>query len=145
MQLHSRWILCVLVFFIAGCSQVTHFEGHVAGNPLQQIAEQAAPEFKATWVDDNTLLLRDLWPIHSIFSIGYTTFNADLQYTSGQLQGDFYLQSNQILNLLIPRWRTCVIRNATPWPETLQLTLWRDSGPRRSARPHRRSPVRSLS
>ncbi len=101
MRLRSKCILCALAFLISGCSSVTHFRGQVPENPLQKVAEQAAPEFSATWVDDKTLRLKDLWPIHSILSIGYTRFYADLQYASGELEGDFYLQSNQLGVLFI--------------------------------------------
>ena len=94
-------LLTSFVVLIAGCS-ITHFSVPMSSNPLEQVATQAAEEYNVSWVDETTLTLTETWPLHSIFSIGYTAFHANLHYSAGQLEGDFYLQSNQVGFLFIP-------------------------------------------
>lgn len=98
----------MLVVFLAslilfcGCAQVTNIRTQMDSNPLKNIAQGAANDYSVTWVNDNTLEITDFWPTHSIFSLGYTAFHANLTYSGNELEGDYYLQSNQLGLLFIP-------------------------------------------
>jgi len=70
-------------------------------NPLKNIAEKASKDYSVTWINDNTLEISDWWPTHSILSLGYTAFHANLHYSENLLEGDYYLQSNQLGLLFI--------------------------------------------
>jgi hypothetical protein len=94
------------VVLAVGCA-ATYATGRVAGNPLPEVARKAADKgdsYAVTWIDDNTLRLRDTWPTHSIFSLGWTAFIAELYYADQTLDGRFYLRSNQIGLLFIPTY-----------------------------------------
>ena len=98
-----RWIhltTLALGLVATGCS-ATHVTSSMDSNPLKVVAERAADDYSVHWVDENNLEISDAWPIHSVFTIGYTKFCADLHYGSGQLKSEFYLWNSSLLGLLL--------------------------------------------
>ncbi len=91
----------VLVASACGCS-VTHFRAPVSSNPLPDVATKAEGEYAVEWEGEDTLKLRDTWPVHSIFVLGWTAFHADLHYDTGELSGSFYLRSLQFPIYFLP-------------------------------------------
>ncbi len=102
MKVRSNLVLCLVsIVLFSGCA-VTNIRSQVDLNPLKNIAEKASKEYSVSWINDTTLEISDWWPTHSILSLGYTAFHANLHYSENLLEGDYYLQSNQLPLLFIP-------------------------------------------
>lgn len=102
MKIRFGLVLCLIfAFLFSGCA-VTNIHSRVDSNPLKTIAEKASKDFSIAWISDDTLKISDWWPIHSISSFGYTAFHANLHYSENLLEGDYYLQSNQLFFLFMP-------------------------------------------
>ncbi len=84
-----------------GCT-VTHITAPAPADALKRDADAAAADFSVHWVNDKTLEISDAWVAHSILALGYTRFCADLEYDNGQLEGDFYLKTNNLMTLFLP-------------------------------------------
>ena len=99
-----RLMSVVLVLVLSGCSTATYIRADVAYNPLDRVAQQAQEDWSVERVDANTLTISDAWPIHSIFSLGYTASHANLVYdqSTSALNIRYYLQTNQLFALFIP-------------------------------------------
>ena len=100
-----------LLLAAAGCS-VTRIVAKVDQNPLKQVAEKAAVHYSVTWVDDNTLKLRDTWNWYSLLTLSHNAFRADLQYDGKQLHGTFYLKTRPLLAVLLPFYAIYTSPNA---------------------------------
>ncbi len=99
-------ILLVVAAAMSGCT-VTRFRADVQGNPLATVAEHASEEdqYAVEWEGEDTLKLRDTWPVHSVFTLGWTTFNAELHYADAELTGSFYWWNSSLLGcLFIPMY-----------------------------------------
>jgi hypothetical protein len=101
MKIRSTLILCLLSAILFNGCGVTNIRSRVDSNPLKNIAEKASRDYSVEWIDDETLKISDWWPTHSILSLGYSAFHADLHYSDTVLEGDYYLQSNQLGMLFI--------------------------------------------
>lgn len=89
-------ILLVVTAAMSGCA-VSRFRADVQGNPLATVAEHASSEgYGVEWEGEDSLKLRDTWPVHSICTIGWTTFNAELHYADAELTGSFYLWNSSL-------------------------------------------------
>jgi hypothetical protein len=99
-----RMLLLVFLAGTFGCSSATYIQAKVTDNPLDRVAQQAQKDWSVERVDANTLHLSDAWPIHSVFSFGYSASHAKLFYVSSDsvLNIQYYLQSNQLFSLYIP-------------------------------------------
>ena len=99
-----RLMAMLLVLVLSGCSTATYIRANAADNPLDRVAQQAQEDWSVERVDVNTLNLSDAWPIHSVFSFGYTASHANLVYdpSTAALNIRYYLQSNQLFTLFIP-------------------------------------------
>ncbi len=99
-----RLMIVILVLVLSGCSTATYIRANVAENPLDRVARQAQEDWSVDRVDANTLNISDAWPIHSVFSFGYTVSHANLVYdqSASALNIRYYLQSNQLFTLFIP-------------------------------------------
>ena len=100
----SSPLLAPLLLLIptAACNSVTHIRAPANKQALKSIVEKASSEYSVTWKGENTLRISDWWPVHSIGSLGYTAFHGDFRYDEGEVEADFYLQSNQLLLLFLP-------------------------------------------
>jgi hypothetical protein len=99
------WSLFLFVTFSAfGCAGASYVRATVQDNPLQRVAERAQEEWSVERVDENTLRLRDSWPIHSVFALGYSASYANLFYdpSGSELYFQYYFKSFQPLTLWIP-------------------------------------------
>lgn len=98
--------LFLLFFTLAalGCSGATYIKATVHDNPLQRVAQQAQEDWSVERVDENTLHLRDLWPIHSFFALGYSASYANLFYdpSVSELDLQYYFKSYQPVMLWMP-------------------------------------------
>lgn len=104
MRTRSILAICLLSFlFVCGCA-VSKIHSPMASNPLKKIAADASRTYTVRWIDDNTLEITDPWPIASVLSLGYAEFHADLRYEDNILEGDYYLQSNNLFFLFLPVW-----------------------------------------
>jgi hypothetical protein len=96
----------LLFFTLAafGCSGASYIKATVPDNPIQRVAQQAQQEWSVERVDENTLHLRDSWPIHSIFALGYSASYANLFYDPSvpELNIQYYFKSYQPVTLWIP-------------------------------------------
>jgi len=106
-----RYVRTVFWLFLLSCSLVTfgcaatYIKATVNGNPLDNVAQQArGVRWSVERVDENTLHLRDNWPIYSVVSLGYTASYADLSYDPAvqELDMKFYIKSIQLFWLYIP-------------------------------------------
>jgi len=99
------WRLLLLVFTLAtfGCS-ATYIKATVRDNPLERVAQQAQKDWSVERMDENTLRLRNLWPIHSFFALGYSASYANLSYDPSvpELNLQYYFKSHQLGLLFIP-------------------------------------------
>lgn len=100
----NRSILIVLLLGMFGCSSATYIRATVTDNPLDRVAQQAQEDWTVERVDANTLHIRDVWPIHSLLSLGYSASHANFSYEalSSSLNIQYYFQSNQLMMLMIP-------------------------------------------
>lgn len=100
----TRLMLIVLLIGTFGCSSATYIRAKVTENPLDRVAQQAQKDWTVERIDANTLELSDAWPIHSIFSLGYSASYANLVYNTADsvLDVRYYFQSNQLGLLFIP-------------------------------------------
>jgi len=100
----ARLMLIVLLIGTFGCSSATYIRAKVTENPLDRVAQQAQEDWTVERIDANTLELSDAWPIHSIFSLGYSASYANLAYnaTDSVLDVRYYFKSNQLGLLFIP-------------------------------------------
>lgn len=98
--------LFLLFFTLAtiGCSAATHIKATVHDNLLQRVAQQAQEDWSVERVDENTLHLRNLWPIHSFFALGYSASYANLFYDPSvpELDLQYYFKSHQPIMLWFP-------------------------------------------
>jgi hypothetical protein len=87
-----------------GCTGATYIKATVNSNPLDRVAQQAKEDWSVERVDENTLHLRDAWPIHSVFAIGYSASYANLIYdaTASELNLQYFFKSYQTGLLFIP-------------------------------------------
>lgn len=99
-----RLFLLFFTFAAFGCSGASYIKATVPDNPLQRVAQQAEQEWSVERVDENTLHLRDSWPIHSIFALGYSASYANLFYDPSvpELNIQYYFKSYQPTTLWIP-------------------------------------------
>ncbi len=99
-----RLMAVALMLVLSGCSTATYIRASVAENPLDGVAQQAQEDWSVERVDANTLTISDAWPIHSVFSFGYTASHANLVYdkSASVLNIRYYLQTNQLFALFIP-------------------------------------------
>lgn len=99
-----RLMTVMFVLVLSGCSTATYIRATVAENPLDRVAQQAQEDWSVERVDANTLNMSDAWPIHSVFSFGYSASHANLVYdpSASALNIRYYLQSNQLFALFIP-------------------------------------------
>lgn len=99
-----RILPLILVIGTFGCSSASYIQAKVTDNPLERVAQQAQKDWSVERVDDNTLHLSDAWPIHSVFSLGYSASHAKLHYVASDsaLNIQYYFQSNQLFTLFIP-------------------------------------------
>ena len=98
-------LLSVVAFLGSGCT-ATHLTAFAEDNPLPQIAEKAAEDYKVDRIDDNTLELRDTWVLSSIGGLGWYTSHANLQYNpdENKLYMKYYLRSIALWTLYIPSY-----------------------------------------
>lgn len=87
-----------------GCSGATYIQATVNTNPIERVAQQAKNEWSVEQVDENTLHLRNLWPTHSFFALGYSASYANLFYnsTAKELDLQYYFSSHQPVLLWFP-------------------------------------------
>lgn len=99
-----RILLLILTVGTFGCSSASYIQAKVTDNPLDRVAHQAQEDWSVKRVDTNTLHLSDAWPIHSVFSLGYSASHAKLFYVESDsvLNIQYYFQSNQLFTLFIP-------------------------------------------
>ena len=98
----TKLFVCLtFILFLIGCG-VTNIHSKVDSNPLKHIAQKASDKYSIKWIDDNTMTVSDWWPTHSCLSLGYTAFHAEMKYSDGLLEGDYYVQSNQVFTLFFP-------------------------------------------
>ncbi|NKE72160.1 hypothetical protein [Candidatus Manganitrophus noduliformans] len=104
-QVSAPFWFFLLFFTLAafGCSGASYIKASVPDNPLQRVAQQAEPEWSVERVDENTLHLRDSWPIHSIFALGYSASYAHLFYdpSVSELNIQYYFKSYQPITLWV--------------------------------------------
>lgn len=100
---------CLVGFLLAalllgGCSSASYIRASSSDNPLERVAQQAHADWAVERVNTTTLHLSDAWPIHSIFSLGYSASHAILFYDDADstLNVQYYFQSNQLPLLFIP-------------------------------------------
>lgn len=100
----ARLVLVVLLLGTFGCSSATYIRANVTDNPLDRVAQQAQDSWTVERIDANTLQISDAWPIHSVFSLGYSASHANLVYDKSEsaLNIQYYFQSNQLGLLFIP-------------------------------------------
>ena len=100
----TRVGLVLLLLGTFGCSSATYIRATVPDNPLNRIAQEAQEDWSVKKENANTLHLSDAWPIHSIFSLGYSASHANLFYdpTDSVLNIQYFFQSNQLTLLFIP-------------------------------------------
>lgn len=96
-----------LLFFTLtayGCTGASYIKATVPDNPIQRVAQEAEPEWSVERIDENTLHLRDSWPIHSLFALGYSASYAHLFYDPSvpELNIQYYFKSYQPTTLWIP-------------------------------------------
>jgi hypothetical protein len=98
-----RLFLVLLTFTTLGCSAASYIRATVPDNPLQRVAQQAQEEWTVVQVDENTLHLRDVWPIHSFFALGYSASHAILSYdrSGPELNIQYYFKSYQPITLWV--------------------------------------------
>jgi len=99
------WLfLLFFTFATFGCSGASYIKASVLDNPLQRVAQQAKQEWSVERVNENTLHLRDSWPIHSLFALGYSASYANLIYdpSISELNIQYYFKSYQPVTLWIP-------------------------------------------
>lgn len=98
--------LFLLFFTLAayGCTGASYIKATVPDNPIQRVAQEAEPEWSVERIDENTLRLRDSWPIHSLFALGYSASYAHLFYDPSvpELNIQYYFKSYQPTTLWIP-------------------------------------------
>ena len=103
---HLRRTLAVVSLLLlsvtSGCYSVTHMTASAPKDALKRVADAAASDYTVRWINKDSLSISDAWVMHSIGCIGYTRFCADLDYANGELTGDFYLKSNQLMSLFTP-------------------------------------------
>ena len=99
----TRFILIVLLLGTFGCS-ATYIRATTTDNPLYRIEENAQEDWSTEWVDANTLHLSNVWPVHSILSLGYVASHAHLVYdsTDAVLHIQYYLSTITHSSLYIP-------------------------------------------
>ena len=99
-----RMLLLVSLLGSFGCSSATYLRAKVTDNPLDRVAQQAQEDWSVERVDANTLQLKNAWPIHSVFALGFSASHANLFYDKPDsvLNIQYYFQSNQLLMLFIP-------------------------------------------
>lgn len=99
-----RMLLLILLVGTFGCSSASYIQAKVIDNPLDRVAQQAQENWSVERVDANTLHLSDAWPIHSVFTLGYSASHAKLFYVESDsaLNIQYYFQSNQLGALFIP-------------------------------------------
>ena len=71
-------------------------------NPLPGIADAARMRYSVVRIDDTTLQLTGLRPIHSLLTLGYCAFHARLRYGDGTLYGSFFVRCYSLFELFIP-------------------------------------------
>lgn len=100
----SHLFLLFLTIAVLGCSGASYIKATVPDNPIQRVAQQAQENWTVERVDENTLHLRNTWPVHSIMAIGYSASYANLFYDSSipELDIQYYFKSTQLLMLGIP-------------------------------------------
>jgi len=109
MPLRSRGLIVVrlvlLSFTLAtvGCT-ATYIKASVKDNPLDRVAERAKEEWAVERVDQNTLHLRDSWPIISALSFGYSASYVTMVYNEvkSELDLQYYFKTFQLITLYIP-------------------------------------------
>lgn len=101
-----RLLLLIVLVGTFGCSSASYIQTKVTDNPLDRVAQQAQKDWSVERVDDNTLHLSDAWPMHSVFSLGYSASHAKLFYVASDsaLNIQYYFQSNQLFSLFIPMY-----------------------------------------
>ena len=100
-----KWLfLLFFTFATLGCSGASYIRATVPDNPLQRVAQQAQEDWSVERVDENTLHLRDSWPIHSVLALGYSASYANLFYDPAvsELYLQYYFKSFQPVTLWIP-------------------------------------------
>lgn len=100
----ARLVLTVMLLGTFGCTSATYIRANIADNPLDRVAQNAQEDWSVERVDANTLKITDAWPIHSIFSLGYSASHANLVYDKSEsvLNIQYYFQSNQLGLLFAP-------------------------------------------
>lgn len=104
-----RELLLAPVAVIATACSTTEFKVPMEASPLAKIAEQAATADGWSVVEqtETTLRLSEPWPVHSVFSLGYTAFHADLRYDAPNLWSTLYLQTNGLFTLYFSQKIDC--------------------------------------
>ena len=99
-----QFVLLLLMLVAVGCSSATYIKSTVNTNPIQRVAQQAINEWSVEQVDENTLHLRNVWPVHSFFALGYSASYVNLFYnpTAKELDLQYYFSSHQPFLLWFP-------------------------------------------
>lgn len=105
------WLVLTSTLLTFGCTGATYIRATVNDNPLDRVAQQAQKEWTVQRVDENTLRLRDVWPIFSVASFGYTASYANIIYNPSvhEIDLQYYLRFQSLLYLFIP-----IYNNAEP-------------------------------
>jgi hypothetical protein len=107
LQYHGSFAIRLLFLFFmlatVGCT-ATYIKATVHDNPLPRIADQAREDWSVERADNNTLRLRNLWPIHSFFTLGYSASYANLYYNApaSELDLQYFLKGYSLVYLFIP-------------------------------------------
>ena len=99
-----RLLLLSSALVTVGCATATNITATVHDNPLQRVAQAAQEDWTVEQVDENTLHLRDVWPIHSFFALGYSASHVNLFYDTAakELDLQYFFESYQLWLLFIP-------------------------------------------
>lgn len=95
--------LLVLTLVALGCS-ASYIRARVPDNPLQRVAQQAQEDWSVEQVNENSLQLRDSWPIYSVLALGYGASQANLFYdlSGSELSVQYYFEGFPLMTLWIP-------------------------------------------
>lgn len=95
--------LLVVPLVALGCS-ASYIRASISDNPLQRVAQEAREEWSVEQVNEQTLRLRNSWPIYSVFALGYGASHANLFYdpSGSELSVQYYFEGFTLMTLWIP-------------------------------------------
>jgi hypothetical protein len=95
--------LLLALALLPACA-VSKFSAPCEKNPIPILKDNIRQNWSVFPVDENTVIVRQSWPVHSGFSLGWSRMYIKAQWKDGELSGWTYFKNTSLGNFFIPQY-----------------------------------------